>query len=81
MCLCLNFLYKNQNLTAEQIAMKFGKEVVLKGRKNFFQGGVHHHTQKTLGMGPEKCLFVPLEPQQYILAKTLHSKHCRAPPI
>ena len=39
MCLCLNFLYKNQNLTAEQIAMKFGKEVVLKGRKNFFQGG------------------------------------------
>lgn len=39
MCLCLNFLYKNQNLTAEQIAMKFGKEVVLKGRKKIFQGG------------------------------------------
>ena len=51
MCLCLNFLYKNQNLTAEQIAMKFGKEVVLKGRKNFFQGGGSPPYPKNPGYG------------------------------
>ena len=57
--------------TAGQIGMKFGTEVVLKGRKVLGGGGL---TQYPLPPGYGLChrgYGVPLEPQPCILANTL----------